>query len=222
MRAWRDFVPRRAAVPPQAFASADASRGLCGRPRHPFAVPTFGAVQRVTKNSYNPRLLCRCGLRSSPEVDRKALWSRPQARTPCKPPAGAFASAPLLGEPYFGVPKRRKMQLCVAAQASSERGGAIGRGVRGTTYSSHRGTLSLLPERVTGAEGASLFSAIEPYCSFPLEIVSALSLGRCPKPYKGRCPLPPQGGSPLDPFLPPCLSAFPDALSDMRPFFIPP
>ena len=74
------------------FASAEARRGLCGRPLHPFAAHTpiswiFMLLERtkstLTKSFRLKSSNIRRGRRSSPEGDRKALWSLPQERNPC-------------------------------------------------------------------------------------------------------------------------------------------
>ena len=75
------------------FASAEARRGLCGRPLHPFAAHTpiswiFMLLERtkstLTKNFRLKSSNIRRGRRSSPEGERKALWLRPQAQFPLR------------------------------------------------------------------------------------------------------------------------------------------
>ena len=82
----------------EGFASADATRGqrkqtnVCDRPLETFAlhshVSWFLSLLRrmkglLTKKAAITANILRCGMRRSPEGERKALWSPPQWRNPC-------------------------------------------------------------------------------------------------------------------------------------------
>ena len=120
-----------------------------------------------------------CALRRFPKGDRKALWSRPQARNPC------FRESPTMSGRHTIRSRPSDATIC---KEWIKRLGAL-----------------LRERKVTGRDA----SLPAPLLIFPLEWSPVKQLGRCPKPHKGRRPLTPQGGLPLDPFLCPGLSLLP-------------
>ena len=154
--------------------------------------------------------------RRFPKGDRKALWSRPQARFP---PAtikikyenvqgegvkGATANfirfhCPLVASAEAKSPACGRKQACLTAPLCL-RHQQLGRAHLARQYASGRmcGLGARLRTRKVTGRDASLPAPL--LWRFPLNWSPAEQLGRCPNPQQGRCPCTLQGALPLDPF----------------------